>query len=197
MKKKKSTIFTILFMIIAAAAILVTYNFMNKKKEETKTESKYVETELDKLLNKDLTKDYPSTPREVIKFYSRIILQIHGSEELTKEQIEGLVNQIRMLYSKELLEENPREEQIQKMNDDILEYKENKRIVTQYQVEKADSGIQTMIEGVEYFQLRAAFSTKENKKTSRVCEQFLLCKEDGKWKIVGWKKVDIAEMDFN
>lgn len=196
MKGKKSTITTIIVMLLLAAGIIWMFVRVNKKENEDKVEAVHEETELEKLLSKDLKQEYPPTAREVIKFYSRILCQIYKGEELQEEELEGLAEQLRELYSEELLAQNTKESHLEELKKEIEQYSLTNRKVLGYQVEKANSAIHWTAEEKEFQRLIAVYSILENKNNISVYEEFLLCLEDSKWKIMGWKKVDGAEMDF-
>lgn len=194
--KKKGTVITIIFMTLLAVGVIWYFIHINTTKEEEKTEASYERTELDKLLERDLEKEYPPTAREVLKFYSRILCQLYGENEIEEEKIEALADQVRILYCKELLEENSREEQINELKKDIKEYHDASKRVQGYQIEKANSAISWKEGEKELQRLIAVYTVMEKKQSTSVYEKFILCKEDEKWKIVGWEIVDGAEMDF-
>ena len=105
--KKKSTVITVIVMLLVAAAIVAGYFIISARKNKENYEGGE-RTELDILLEKDLDKSYPLTSREVIKFYSRI-LKCYYNEELTEEQLGGLLDQMRGLFDEEFLAQNPRD----------------------------------------------------------------------------------------
>ena len=86
-------------------------------------------TELEKVLVKDLEKDYPKTPREVVKFYNRIV-QCYHSESLKKDDLGKLVDQMMLLWDKDLLAKNTREEYYATVESDIELYKKTKKTIT-------------------------------------------------------------------
>lgn len=86
-------------------------------------------TELEKVLVKDLEKDYPKTPREVIKFYNRIV-QCYHMEGTKKEELGKLVDQMMLLWDADMLAKNSREEYYATVVSDVELYKQNKKIIT-------------------------------------------------------------------
>lgn len=86
-------------------------------------------TELEKVLVKDLEKDYPKTPREVIKFYNRIV-QCYHMEGMKKEELGKLVDQMMLLWDADMLAKNSREEYYATVVSDVELYKQNKKIIT-------------------------------------------------------------------
>lgn len=86
-------------------------------------------TELEKVLVKDLEKDYPKTPREVVKFYNRIV-QCYHSENLKKDDLGKLVDQMMLLWDKDMLAKNPRDAYYAAVVADIDLYKQTKKTIT-------------------------------------------------------------------
>lgn len=196
MRVNKSTVKTIITMVCIAGLIILAYFYISGREDDSIFEKDYVETEVDKLINKDLDNDYPVTAREVLKFYSRILVCLH-SETLSDTQIEALVDQIRKLYSSELLFGNQRDVHIQQIKDELILYGENEQTITNYQVEKAQSAITWTRDNVKYYRLIASFVIKKNGRVANLYEEFILMEEDSRFKILGWKAVDGSDMDAN
>ena len=83
-------------------------------------------TEVEKVLVKDLKKDYPKTPREVVKFYNRIV-QCYHTDNLKKEDLGKLVDQMMLLWDKDMLAKNSRDEYYATVVSDIELYKKTKK----------------------------------------------------------------------
>ena len=151
--QNKKTIATIVLMILISVGVITYFIYINiKKEDEGKTEAVYEESELNKLLKRDLSEDYPPTAREVLKFYSRILCQFYGDTQ-------------------------------------IQEYRDISKKIRGYQIEKADSAISWESEEKELQRLIAVYTFLQNNRTGQTYEEFLLCKEDGKWKIRRWKRM--------
>lgn len=86
-------------------------------------------TEVQKILVKDLKNDYPKTPREVVKFYNRIV-QCYHTEGLSKDEVGKLVDQMMLLWDADMLAKNPREEYYMAVLADIQLYKQTKKTIT-------------------------------------------------------------------
>ena len=86
-------------------------------------------TEVEKVLVKDLKKDYPKTPREVVKFYNRIV-QCYHTDNLKKEDLGKLVDQMMLLWDKDMLAKNSRDEYYATVVSDIELYKKTKKTIT-------------------------------------------------------------------
>ncbi len=85
-------------------------------------------TEIQKVLVKDLEQDYPKTPREVVKFYNRIVSCYHDTNT-TEEQIGKLVDQMMYLFDDDLIAKTPRNEYYAAVVSDIELYKESKKTI--------------------------------------------------------------------
>jgi len=195
-KRKKSTLTTVIIMMLVGAAIIFAYRNVLKKSSDEKVQSQNTLTVLENLLSRDMDKKYPVTAREVLKLYARIMVALYGGEgEITDEQIEGLVDMVRKMYSAELLEANSRSKQIEDAMNEIYMFRENDIAINGYQVEKAKNAITWPDGEKEYYRLLVLLNVKEKGFNAALCKQFILVKEGMVWKIVGWTNEDVASFD--
>lgn len=189
-KQKTTTIIVIMFAIVIAVAIgfwTILEHSRNKVEEEKIIHSK--NEEVNALLNKDLDINYPSTPREVLKMYSRLQICAYN-QGLSDKDLTAITEQMRMLFDDELLAANPLEQQLEDLKKDIKEYEKVKRTISNYVVDKESSVAEKKIEGKEYATLVVSYLLKEEKGYNKTYEQFILRKnEEKKWKILGWELV--------
>ncbi len=188
-KSTKTTVITIIVMAVIAAAVIFGYFKMTQNAgEEEETVAK---TEIEKLLKKDMENNYPGTPKEVLKLYGRMT-QCMYNDDLSQKQIEGLLQQIRKLYDDELLEANPWDSHLETLCNDIVDYRDNKRTIMSYTVQKSSQVEFVEMDNKEYAITYILFMTTDN--TSPLiknCEKFMLRKDaSDNWKIVGWELVD-------
>lgn len=185
---KKGTGKTILVMIILGCIIFGGFYYVsNLEKEEPDQEE---ETEIDKMLDLDLEKEYPPTAREVIKYYARIVKTVH-SGQVTDAQVNELGKTILQLYSDQLLKENPEDAYMNKLKQEIEEYADAGRTVVSYSVDDADNAVKWTENEKEYTRILASFTMKDHVGYSQSCEEFVLEKNsDQQWKIVGWRLAD-------
>ena len=94
-------------------------------------------TKIEKIVGRDLDNDYPSTPREVVKFYNKIILSFY-TEDYSDEQFEGLLTQARGLMDDELLANNPLDTYRSSVKDEIANYEKRDREIRQSSVRDSD-----------------------------------------------------------
>jgi len=153
-------------------------------------------TEVEKVLVKDLKKDYPKTPREVVKFYNRII-KCYYSEKLADKEIEDMVDQMLYLLDEDLLMVNPRDEYYKSVVADIEEYNsKNKRVVN---TDVCDSNDVTYVDDVKdgsnevdkLAYVNASYFINTDGKFTNTYQQFVLRQdEDGNWKILTFYEVE-------
>lgn len=198
MKRKKSNpVKTTVIMFFVAAVILAAYFALSSKNEETNVEAAAEETEIEKLLGKNIEESYPPTPREVIKLYSRILKCLY-SEEMEESRVKLMTLQLRKLFDEELLANNPESEHIKAIEADIAGYRVNSKSIMSYSIEKAGDVIYNTVDGRDCATLRAYYTTKEKNEYKRSYEEFILRKNDnGVWKILGWRESSSTEMNFD
>lgn len=186
--RKKSTVITIIVMLLVAGAIVAGYFIVSQKRNKENYEGGE-RGEVDILLEKDLDSSYPLTSREVVKFYSRI-LKCYYNEELTQAQLEGLLDQMRLLFDREFLEENPRDSHLAELQEEIKRFAEDQCTITSYQVQQNSNIVTWTDEGRDYARVVVSYTQyiqKKEKTFLRVYEEFILRKDEaGKWKILGW-----------
>lgn len=187
-----------LIIAIACIALIVTGFYFSSRGNAQKEENL---TETEKLIVKDLDKDYPKTPREVVKFYNRILGVYYGGEA-TDEQIEKLVDQSIYLLDEDLLLANPRESYYKNVAADIEAYRsQNKKIVSSDVCSSNDvKYISDVKEGTtekdELAYVNASYFVNTNGKFAYTYQQFVLRRdEDGRWKILVFYEVEGESSD--
>ena len=189
--KKKSIFQTIrvaIIMLMLAFGVIKMYQNVNRQTE--KQEKKL--TEVESILAKDLKKEYPASPREVVKMYLRIMTAFYN-EELDEETLYELSNKARELFDEELLENNPSETYFEKLKDEISKYHENEIKVDSYDVQEGSAIRKYKREGKQYALVIAKVVTRDSKVRSSVNEKFVLREnQDGNYKILGWKETKDA-----
>ncbi len=141
-------------------------------------------TEVQKVITKNLDMDYPKTPREVIRMYNRILACFYN-QTCTDEEIEGLGDQARILFDKELLDNNPREDYLRALKADIEEYHDKSRVISSMDVCSASEVKEQTVDGAECAYVEATYYIIEGKAPSQSHQTYVLRKdEEGKWKIL-------------
>lgn len=189
---KKSTqkiIYAVLIMSVLAAVVIYVYFQMTNKSEEP-----VPKTKVEKLINRNLEGNYPATPREVMKVYGELTKYLYNRNEeqkISDEQFEALFDQVRILYADELLEENPREEQLKRLKTDVEDYKKKSKTIMSYTVQQSSQIKFGELNGREVAKVIVSFTTKASgEQMEKTYERFMLQADaDEHWKIVGWEQI--------
>lgn len=183
---KNMTIFAFVTCLLVIGVIYVFYQHKNADKVESGNIPSA--TELQKLTEKDLEMGYPETPTEVIKFFARINQYIYNTGGLDDETFDKLLNQLRMLYSKSLLDQNTFEEQKENFIAEVQEFQKKKRKIANYTVDKESSLKYLDYDGQKCALIQISFFMTENGNYSKVFQDYILVKEEKHWKILAFKK---------
>lgn len=174
-----------LFIMGICACLCVGYFFYLNHRQEEKAKAP---TETDEVISRNLENSYPSTPREVIKFYNRILSCIYSGESTDKE-IKALGNQARILYDKEVLAETSVEEQIQNLQKELAEYEEDDKKIISVNISASQDVERREINGEECAYVESSYYIKGKETAGRVAQTYILRKdEQGRWKILGCYK---------
>lgn len=181
----KKVIIAFLVMLVLSVVVIVGFYEINHNGEKPKAVTET--SEIGKLMNKDLEAEYPATPREVVKFYNRINSVMYN-EEVSEENFETLLNQMRFLFDEELLAENPYEDHLKAFKKERESYKEEKKSIVSYNIPENSSVKYYTSGGKEMASLIVGYMLKDRKDYSKMNEEFILRQdEDENWKIVGWQ----------
>lgn len=192
-KSKKRIIATVVGMCILAAVVISAFYILTKRQD--KSSESVAGSETEKIIAKDLENNYPGTPREVLKIYSRITKCIYN-ETVSQEQLKQLAGQIRVLFDEELLSANPENEYMEDLQSEVNEYKEQKKSIVSYVVQKSSSVNKSTVEGKEYATILATYMVKEKNSYVKSYEEFILRQDDkGRWKILGFRLLKPEEVD--
>ena len=183
---KNMTIFAFVTCLLAIGVIYVFYQHKNADKAESGNIPSA--TELQKLTEKDLEMGYPETPTEDVKFFARINQYIYNTGGLDDETFDKLLNQLRMLYSKSLVDQNTFEEQKENFIAEVQEFQKKKRKIANYTVDKESSLKYLDYDGQKCALIQISFFMTENGNYSKVFQDYILVKEEKHWKILAFKK---------
>lgn len=191
MKKKGNPIKFIIVLILFVAACVAIFYFLSNRKEEvhTESESKYM-TATQEVLSRNLTTNYPPTPKEVLKYYSEISRCFYG-EKYTDEQFEQLARKSRELFDDELRATQTDEEYLLALKAEVDAYKAEDRVISSYSVSSSNDVQEYYYDGRDWAQLYCIYSLRIGTKMTPVQERFLMRKDEkGHWKILGWELVE-------
>lgn len=188
MKKKVG----IVFLALLCAAVVCGGFYLLKSKIKVHPDETTDMSQIEKITSRDLEKDYPTTPREVVKFYNKIILSYY-SEDYTEEEFDALIDQARVLMDDELLDNNPVDTYKSDVKSEVENYKTRDRSIRQSSVCDSDDVLYKTDpdKGDDLAYVTATYFVKEKKEFTRTHQMYVLRKDDeGKWKILTYYQIE-------
>ena len=183
----KIAIIIVIFIIIVVGY----YTYLSNKTKEVQQEATL--SVVQNTLARDLSRDYPPTPKEVVKYYNEI-LKCFYNEECTEGEIEALGNQARELYDAELLENNELGTYLLNLQKDIQEYRENNRRITSVSLASSTNVDFYEEDGFSFARIMCGYDIMEGTVKHPSDQVYLLRQdEEKKWKIYGWQSADEYE----
>lgn len=184
--KKNSRMLIVVAIIIV---VIVAYYCYLVNRDQKALEEQNL-TVVQEVLARDLEKDYPPSPREVIKYYNEV-MKCFYNEDCSAEEIERLARQARLLYDDELVDNNPWETYLAGLTLEIVQFKEQGRRIASSSVASSIDVEEFTDDGYEFARIRCGYSFTQGKTSDSTVEVYLLRKDEKKhWKIYGW---DLAE----
>jgi hypothetical protein len=177
----------VIIPLLLVVCIVVAGFYFLSNRETNSAENTQELSEVQEILAKDFTASYPSSPRMVVNYYSRILSALYN-EEYTDEEFDGLIAQLRELMSDELQEANPQEEYKASMEADVLKNQTTKRKIRQYTISDTDEVHYSAQDGKDYASLKVDYRTSTDGQISHTYQEYLLEQDDqGNWKIYGYQ----------
>lgn len=182
--------------LIIVLCVLIYYRYANKdsSRDINKVENDSL-SEVERVLTKNLDEYYPKTPLEVVKFFTRI-QKCYYNEDNTDEIVNELADLAKKLMDEELLKQNPEDEYLEELKEEIAAYKKSKRTISNIIFDKTTDVVYSTVEGKKTASLNCTYylQTGDNVTTSK--ETYILRKNDGgQWKIYGWKLDEPSELE--
>ena len=178
------------FVLIVALVLGFYYYLSNIREQSSSGEDQVRASRVTEALNRNLDARYPPTPKEVIRFFADITQVLHN-ENYTKQDFEALGAQLYRLYDEELLEINPWEQYLKDLRDEVDSYRGRNYVISSFLVSSATDVIYFQEDGHDYAHLHCLFTMRRGMDVYSLDHQFLLRRgENGRWKILGWQKVE-------
>ena len=188
------------YIVVAIACICVicaSFYFFSQRNQENEKKL----TQIEKVVVQDIEKNYPPTPREVVKFYNEIVKCYYGKELPTEKQLAVLVDQMRCLMDEELLLANPRNDYYNWVVNDINQYKREKKQLAStdicntndidYVTDDKSSGEKDKLAYVD-----ASYFLNTDGKFAYTYQRFVLRKDEaGRWKILVFYQIEGDKSD--
>lgn len=164
----------------------------NKKTTEENLSSASVDM-VDNILMRNLEKDYPPTPKEVVKFYADITVAFYMGE-YTDDEFPLLADKIMELYDDELIANKTHEQYINDLKNEIMTMKSEDIVVSSYATSSSTDVYEFSMNGRKCARMDIAFTLKNSAKEAGITKETIVLRKDdmGHWKILGWA---LAEED--
>jgi Na+-transporting NADH:ubiquinone oxidoreductase subunit NqrC len=178
--------------LLCVAVVCGGFYLVKIRSEQNQAKDKSELTEVQMIITKDLEKNYPSTPREVVKLYNRIITAFY-KEEISDEELDQLADQVLALFDDDLAANNPKETYLESVKADIEDYKNRSRYIADSRVCESDevSMVQDGDDSLAY--VWASYFVREKNDYTRTYQQYVLRQDDeGNWKILVFYQIDGA-----
>jgi hypothetical protein len=178
----KKTLRAVIVLTVCICLCVGYYYYLSHRSVATETQP----TELEQVVATDLEKSYPTTPREVIRFYNRILLCLYNLD-YSDEEFEKLGNQARTLMDDDLLADNPEEIYFASLKSDVEDYKENSKKISNVRLSSGEDVETKKVDGQEYAYVDVIYFVKGKNDSERDKETYVLRKDtEGNWRILGY-----------
>ncbi len=184
--KKQTGVKVVIIGIILVGLVLGYFYYLSNKKPKGDSDDGVKISEVQDVLLRNLDKNYPPTPREVVKYFCEIAQCLYG-DDYTDEEFEELAMQARKLYDEELLANNTEKQYIENLKWDVNQFKEEGVVISSFAPASSVDVEYFTQDGYSWAQMRCTFTLRKGTQLASSKEIFLLRKDaDGHWKIYGW-----------
>ena len=189
MKKTNTSVTKItVFFIFLLVLVVGYYAYLSGTHRTEQQEA--VMSEIDTALSRNLENNYPSTPKEVVKYYNDL-MKCFYNEDCTEEELQELGKKSLQLFDEELRENNEEESYLIRLQGEVQNYKNNKRKITSVSLASSTNVDYYTADGYSFARIACGYGMTENGKKSSTMLVYLLRRDDNRrWKIYGWKTAD-------
>jgi len=180
----------VLIVLFLAVLIVFYYMHLSNKTNNTEEETGQKVSEIQEVLNRNLTTNYPASPKEVIKYFSEIT-KCYYLGTLEDNDIVKLGTKMMQIYDEDLINSKSFEAYIADLKSDIAFYNANGYYISSYSPSASTDVFYFSEDGYEWARLYCTYMIKSGQYTKSVQEVFVLRKDaDSHWKIYGWEQVN-------
>ncbi|MDE6025065.1 MAG: hypothetical protein K2G45_06420 [Lachnospiraceae bacterium] len=173
----------IIIAIFMVAIVLFYFNYLSNNSSKKKTERQL--DELQQLCEYDMLGNYPKTPRDVVKMHCRYLKVFYG-QDLNDDELYTLNQQVRNLYSSELLSYNSETDTLRNLKQNIEKMTDEGYVYKTYVLPEASQIKFYTQNGVEMATLEVEITVDVKKDKGYIYAQYVLVKENEQWKILAW-----------
>ncbi|MGL5259778.1 MAG: DUF6715 family protein [Lachnospiraceae bacterium] len=180
-KGPRGTFFFGLLIII----ILIAYYSLANETKAIKEEDTVV-TPVANILMQDLSKNYPPTPKEVMRLYCEITKCFYN-ETYTEEELQGLAFKAKELYDNELAEVKDDNTYLNDLKVEIEGFKKNGWTISNYSLSSSTDVEYFEEDGYKFARLYSTYYIRSGSSMNTVEQVYIFRKDNaGHWKIYGW-----------
>lgn len=192
MKKKVGIIVA---AILVVALVVGGFYLVVRRSSNSNANADETLTEVQKIITKDLDKNYPKTPREVVKLYNRIITAYY-KEDLSNDELTTLTKMAWMMFDADLQKNNPMSEYLGRVKAEIVEYNNASKYISSSTVCDSKDVLYLEDNGDQISYVSASYFMKAGSEFSRTYETYVLRQDkDGKWKILVYYQTEKESED--
>ncbi|MBO5389501.1 MAG: hypothetical protein J6A59_15500 [Lachnospiraceae bacterium] len=193
-EKKHSKLSDLKTVFLAIFFIVIFLVFFNSLSDRAgKERNKETATEIDLLMNYDMQRDYPNTPRDVAKLHNRYFEAFYG-KGVSDDELVVMNQKIRELYSSQLLMYNDENTNLNMLKDNITSVNDAGYEYASYELPEASQIEYYTQNGVEMatLEVKIVFNVKSGMEYMYV--KYVMVKENDQWKIHVWGISDTVQM---
>ncbi|MDD3368922.1 MAG: hypothetical protein PHP50_08590 [Lachnospiraceae bacterium] len=194
MKRSKWTTRSIMIIILMCAIAGIYYFMLNRT---TTTEEPVEASAITNVLARNLERNYPPTPKEVVKYFSEIT-QCFYNETYTDAELEKMAEKIKEIYDDELIANTTDEQYMRTLKSDIENFKTNQCVISSYATSASTDVDYFSQDGYDWARLYCVYTLRKGSSLGALNQVFILRKDaDGHWKIYGWETAPDEEETSN
>ncbi len=187
MKKRKSKNGLILLAIIVVMVLAFYFYIANRPAKNKNSNAEY--TKAQEILLRDISKNYPPTPKEVLRLYAEIT-QCFYAGGYSEQELDSLIELSYALFDEELKKINSLETYKASVRAEIQDYKKKSYTISAYST-SSSIDIQNATfdrDGSTWTNAYLYLTMRRSTTITRIDEVFVLRKdENGYWRIYGWQ----------
>lgn len=181
--KKGSNIKGIIIAVFLVAVVLLYFNYLSNRSSKRRT--KQEASELEQLMNYDMSLDYPNTPRDLAKLHNRYFKAFYG-QKLSDDELKILNEKVRNLYCSDLLMINGENTSLDNLKKNIEDVRKEGYVYKRCILPEASQVQPFTRDGREMAMLEVTVVVDVGKDVGYRYVQYIMVKEEGVWKIYGW-----------
>lgn len=186
MKKKKNSAKGVIIAIVMICLVVGYYFYLSNRTVKIKETAPAKFTAYDNVVLRDLSIDYPPSPKEVVKYYAEITKCFYD-KGYTDDELRKLALKSRELFDDELKANQSDEDYLNNLKLDVADYAKNDRKISSYSVSSSVDVKYSTVDSRDMAGLHCIYSIRQGTQMISANHEFVLRKDEtGHWKILGW-----------